>query len=177
MYSGLKIHIFYLSPMTLKPIRTLLIPCLFMLAFGTVGQTIEGNKMDQLDFMIGEWIGTSTVYEDGAISKKGSAYQKISYDLNRSIIVIELSSEFLQLHTIIRYDEQDETYYYYPFSERGTNRYRAEYEDEKLTVWSSESNRFIFSKPSEITFREYGERLVDGQWVKYFEDNFQIVPD
>ena len=132
--------------------------------------------MDQLDFMIGEWIGTSAVYEDRAISKKGSAHQKISYDVNRSIVVIELSSAFLQLHTIIRYDAEDDTYYYYPFSERGTNRYPAEYKDGKLTVWSSETNRFIFSNPSAGTFREYGERLVDGQWVKYFEDNFQLVP-
>lgn len=131
--------------------------------------------MDQLDFMIGEWVGTSRVYENGAVAKEVPAFQKINYDLNRSIIVIELRSELLLLHTIIRYDEKDETYYYYPFSERGTNRYPAEYNDGQLTVWSSDTNRFIFGNPSEGTFREYGERLIDGQWVKYFEDNFKLT--
>ncbi len=140
------------------------------------GQTEEENKMDQLAFMVGEWIGTSTIYEEGVVSQQVPAFQKISYDLNGNIIVIELHSELLQLHTIIRYDKTDDTYYYYPFSERGTNRYPAELTEGQLTVWSSETNRFIFSSPSKGTFQEYGERLIDGQWVKYFEDNFQLVP-
>lgn len=149
---------------------------LFLLVHTAPGQTKEVNKMDQLAFMVGEWIGTSTIYEDGAITQQVPAFQKISYDLDTSIIVIELHSELLQLHTIIHYDEQDKTFYYYPFSKRGTNRYPAEYQDGQLTVLSSDTNRFIFSNPSEGTFQEYGERLINGQWVKYFEDNFRLVP-
>ena len=131
--------------------------------------------MDQLGFMIGEWIGTSAVYENGVKSREVPAFQKISYDLNRSIIVIELRSELLQLHTIIRYDETDKTYYYYPFSQGGTNRYPAHIKDGKLVVQSSETYRFIFGNPSNGSFRQYGERLIDGEWVKYFEDNFKLA--
>lgn len=140
------------------------------------GQSEKQEKMEQLSFMVGEWIGTSTIYENGTVSKAVPAFQRISYGLNKSIIVIELHTELLQLHTIIRYAEHDGTYYYYPFSERGTNRYPAEYKDGQLTVWSSETNRFIFGNPSEGSFREYGERLVEGKWVKYFEDNFKLAP-
>ncbi|MGY3795737.1 hypothetical protein [Aquimarina sp. 433] len=129
--------------------------------------------MELLDFMIGEWIGTSTIYENGKVTKQGSAYQHISYDLEKSILVIKLNSEFLQLHTIIYYDEKDNTYYYYPFSKRGVRKYPAAYEDGKLIVRSNETNRFIFCRTKEGGFREYGEKLVDGKWVKYFEDNFK----
>ncbi|NER12037.1 hypothetical protein GWK08_01165 [Leptobacterium flavescens] len=131
--------------------------------------------MEKLNFMIGNWVGTSTVYDKGEVSKQVPAYQKISYDLNKSIVVIELHSELLQLHTIIYYDEKDKTYYYNPFSERGVRKLPAEYKDGQFIVNSSDTNRFIFGRTSENGFREYGERLVDGKWVKYFEDNFKDI--
>lgn len=136
-------------------------------------QNEKQEKMELLNFMVGEWIGTSKIYDNGKLSKEGSAYQKINYDLDKSILVIELNTEFLQLHTIIYYDEKDATYYYYPFSKRGVSKYPAEYKDGKLIVNSSESNRFIFSTTSEGGFREYGESLIEGKWVKYFEDSFK----
>lgn len=129
--------------------------------------------MAKLDFLIGEWIGTSSIYKDGVLSKQGAAYEKISYDLDANILVIELNSEFLQLHTIIRYDEDNQTYYYYPFSKGGTNRYPASYHGGQLVVSSSATKRFIFSSTDEGGFTEYGEELIDGVWVKYFEDVFQ----
>lgn len=138
-----------------------------------LSQSLKQEKMELLSFMIGEWIGTSTVYKDGVISKKGSAYEKISYDLDKSILVIELNSEFLQLHTIIYYDEKDQIYYYYPFSKNGARKYPAEYKDGQLVVQSSDKNRFIFSKTPEGGFKEYGEQLVNGKWRIYFEDNFK----
>ena len=66
-----------------------------------LSQNVKQEKMELLRFMTGEWIGTSIAYKDGVVSKKGSAYEKITYDLDKSILVIELNSEFLQLHTII----------------------------------------------------------------------------
>ncbi len=136
-------------------------------------QSAAKDKMALLNFMTGEWIGTTAAYVDGSISKQGAAYEHIYYDLDSSIIVIQLNSEFLQLHTIIRYDEQDATYYYYPFYKRGTNRYPASYQNGSLVVKSSDTKRFIFSATDEGGFREYGEELIDGTWVKYFEDIFQ----
>ena len=83
-------------------------------------QSIKKEKMRQLDFMVGEWIGTSTIYEDGVVTKQVPAFEKISYDLDSSILVVELKSELLQLHTIIYYNDAEGTYYYHPFSKKGS---------------------------------------------------------
>ncbi|GAB5464648.1 MAG: hypothetical protein Kapaf2KO_00840 [Candidatus Kapaibacteriales bacterium] len=129
--------------------------------------------MELLNFMVGEWIGTSKVYENGVVSKECSAYQEIAYDLEKSILVIKLNSEFLKLHTIIYYDDNDKKYYYYPFSKKGVNRYPAEYHDGKLIVWNSDKKRYIFRSIPDGGFQEYGEQIIEGQWVKYFEDTFK----
>lgn len=138
-----------------------------------LGQTLKQKKMKQLSFMIGEWIGTSKVFMNGTVSNEGSAYQKVNYDLDKSILVINLNSEFLQLHTIIYYDESEEKYYYYPFSKNGVRRYPAEYKNEQLIVWKNEKERYIFSQTQEGGFQEYGEQFINGKWVKYFEDSFK----
>ena len=135
-------------------------------------QELKREKMEQLSFLVGEWIGTSKVFENGVLAKEGSAYEKISYDLDRSILVIELNTEFLQLHTIILYDELDQKYYYHRFSKEGAARYSAEYKDGQLIVWRDESTRFIFRSIPDGGFQEYGEQLIDGKWIRTFEDTF-----
>lgn len=137
------------------------------------GQNKKQQKMEQLSFMVGEWIGTSKIYKDGVVSKEGTAYQKINYDLSKNLLVIELNTEFLQLHTIIYYDTEDDTYYYYPFSKRGVSKYPALYKDKKFIVKSSEKNRFVFGRTKDGGFREYGEKLINGKWTIYFEDVFK----
>lgn len=137
----------------------------------SLAQTEKELKMQELSFMIGDWVGTSTTYEKGDIKDKVPAYQKISYDLDSTIIVIELHSALLQLHTIVYYDEDKRKYSYNPFSKNGVRQLPAELIDGKLVVNASESKRFIFMR-TESGFREYGENLVDGVWQKYFEDNF-----
>ncbi len=129
--------------------------------------------MAQLSFLIGEWVGISKIYENGVVTKQGSAYEKISYDLDKSILVIELNTEFLQLHTIILYDEGDQTYYYYRFSKGGVARYTAELKDGQLIVWRDEKTRFFFGGIPEGGFQEYGEQLINGKWTKLFEDTFK----
>ena len=158
---------------TLKYCLILLLCCVSQWAYSQSSQQDAKQHMKQLSFLTGEWIGTSTAYEDGEIAKQGAAYEHIYYDLDSSILVIQLNSEFLQLHTIIRYDEDDETFYYHPFYKRGTNRYPASMQDGQLVVRSSETKRFIFTSTEDGGFREYGEQLVDGTWVKYFEDTFK----
>lgn len=128
--------------------------------------------MEQLNFMIGEWVGTSKVYENGIVTKQGSAYENISYDLDKSILVIELNTEFLQLHTIVIYDEKDHKYYYHRFSKGGAARYPAEFKDGQLLVWKDEKTRFFFGRTPEGGFQEYGEQLINGKWIKIFEDTF-----
>lgn len=144
-----------------------------LLCSSILAQNIKEEKMNDLSFMVGDWVGTSSVYKEGKISKQVPAFQKISYDISKHIIVVELHSSLLQLHTIIYYDEKDEQYYYYPFSKRGVSKSPASYQDGKLVVQPNKNTRFIFSKTSENTFQEYGEKLIDGTWVKTFEDNFE----
>ena len=129
--------------------------------------------MEQLNFMIGEWVGTTKVYENGVVARQGSAYENISYDLDQSILVIELNTEFLQLHTIINYDENDQKYYYYRFSKGGAARYPAEYKDGQLIVWRDKNTRFFFGRTPEGGFQEYGEQLINGEWEIFFEDTFK----
>ena len=128
--------------------------------------------MEQLSFLIGEWIGTSKIYENGVVVRQCSAYEKISYDLGGSILVIELNTEFLQLHTIVSYDEKDQKYYYHRFSKDGAAVYPAEYKDGQLIVWKDEKTRFFFGSTADGGFQEYGEQLINGEWTKTFEDTF-----
>ena len=129
--------------------------------------------MEQLSFLVGEWVGTSKIYENGILTKQGSAYEKIYYDLNKSILVIELNTEFLQLHTIVNYDQKDKKYYYHRFSKEGFAKYPAELKDGKLIVWRDKKTRFFFGKTSEGNFQEYGEQMINGKWIKTFEDTFK----
>lgn len=137
-----------------------------------IAQNNQQAQMQRLNFMVGEWIGTSKLYQEGKVMKEIPAFEHIQYDVDQHLLVIQLNSESLQLHTIIRYDEQDSTFYYYPFSKGGTGRYPAEFRDGQLVVKSSETRRFIFSPIAEGGFREYGEELINGRWVMYFEDVF-----
>ena len=131
------------------------------------------EKMEQLSFLVGEWIGTTQVFENGVVVKEGAAFEKISYDLGGSILVIELNTEFLQLRTIVTYDEKDQKYYYHRFSKDGAAVYPAEFKDGQLVVWRDDKTRFFFGSTPAGDFREYGEKLIDGEWIKYFEDNFK----
>jgi hypothetical protein len=128
--------------------------------------------MEQLSFLVGEWVGTSKIIENGVVTKQCAAYERISYDMDRSILVIELNTELLQLHTIVLYNEEDQTYYYHRFSKDGAARYPAEYKDGQLIVWRDEKTRFFFGGTPDGGFQEYGEKLIDGEWTRYFEDTF-----
>ena len=150
--------------------------CFVLLLFlGNSGfaQDLKQEKMEQLSFLIGEWVGISKIYKNGVVTKEGPAYEKISYDLDKSILVIELNTEFLQLHTIVLYDEEDHTYYYYRFSKEGAARYDAEFNNGQLIVWKDEKTRFFFGKSPEGGFQEYGEQFINGEWMKIFEDTFK----
>lgn len=145
----------------------------FLLFFKAgLAQNEQKAKMKALSFMIGDWVGTSTSYDQGLITDQVPAFQKISYDLDSTILVVELHSQTLQLHTIIYYDETEGQYYYYPFSKEGVRKLPAANRDGKFVVNANPTTRFVFSRTSENGFQEYGEKLVDGQWEKYFEDNF-----
>ena len=150
--------------------------CLVIMFFtndSVVGQTSRQEKMEQLNFMIGEWVGISTTYQNDTIVKQVPAMEKISYRLDKNIITIDLQSETLKLHTVIYYDDKDEKYYYNSYYKEGTGKYPAEYKDGKFIVSPNKSKRFIFHLTPKGNFQEYGEKFENGEWIKYFEDNFK----
>ena len=53
-----------------------------------LGQTSSQEQMEKLNFMIGEWIGVSTTYQNDTIAKQVSAAEKISYKLNKNLFTI-----------------------------------------------------------------------------------------
>ncbi|MDO1499913.1 hypothetical protein Q2T40_07200 [Winogradskyella maritima] len=129
--------------------------------------------MSQLNPLVGEWIGQSTTYKGGKAIKTVPAFEKISYGLDGHILTIDLDSEALQLHTVIYYDETDDTFYYNPFYKTGSAKYRAEFKDGQLIVWPTETKRFIFGINDEGQFVEYGETFQNGEWTVYFKDVFK----
>lgn len=137
------------------------------------GQTVATEKMKALSFMVGDWQGISTSYENDTISNQVSAAESISFKLDKNIITIDLKSETLQLHTVIYYDEKKGTYFYNPFYIGGTGKFPAQFTDGQLIVSPSDTKRFVFELTAEGKFHEYGEKLVDGKWIKYFEDIFE----
>ena len=146
---------------------------LFLLFFMTTsvsGQTVTQEKMAKLSFMVGEWIGTSTAFKNDTIAKQVPAFEHVAYKLAKNIITIDLNSASLQLHTVIYFDTEADTYYYTPYYERGSKRYKGEYKDGKFLVWFSPEKRLTFTLTPAGHFQEYGETLKDGVWHKYFED-------
>ncbi len=129
------------------------------------------DKMGALNFMIGNWVGTSKSFENGKLISEVSAYQEIQYNLDRHIIEINLKSESLQLHTIIGYDEEDSTYFYIPFSKKGSRKLTANVENGQFIVHANATTRFVFEK-TEKGFTEYGEKWMDEGWQIYFKDEF-----
>ncbi len=145
---------------------------LIFLSHSVWTQTIQQEKMEQLSYLVGEWVGTTKIYENGAVAKEGAAYEHISFDLDKSILVIELNTEFLQLRTIITYDVDDQLYHYNRFSKDGSAVYPAKFENGALIVMRDEKTRFFFTSTEDGGFQEYGEQLINGKWVRTFEDTF-----
>ena len=158
--------------MNLQILKSILFALILPFCIPLLGQTVQQEKMDPLSFMVGEWLGTSTTYDSGKVTQQVPAFQEIEYDLNQSILVIKLNSSTLKLHTIIHYSVKDSTYYYTAFSEKGGGKLPATFSNSKFVVHASENRRYIFERYGADGFREYGEKRINGVWVKYFEDVF-----
>jgi len=153
---------------------------IILLLFGSIsvmGQTQEQNNMEQLNFMIGEWIGVSSIMDNDTILKQGPIFEKIEYKLDKNLITIDLNSSMLQLHTVIYYDVDDKKYYYCPYSKgKAGGKYPGEFKDEKFIVWFNENYKLVFQLTPEGDFIEYGEKFKNGLWVKNFKDVLKKAP-
>ncbi|WP_276391869.1 hypothetical protein [Eudoraea chungangensis] len=147
---------------------------LFVCQF-SYGQSTFQLEMQKLHFMVGDWVGTASTIENGEIIATVPAFEKISYKLDGSLLTIDLHSEKLQLHTVIYYDEEEQTYFYNPFYKNGSAKYKAKYQEGKFIVAPSKTKRFVFSLNEAGEFVEYGETLKNGKWLKYFEDTFKNI--
>lgn len=146
----------------------------FLIAIPTIicAQHTREEMMPQLDFLTGNWVGNATTIKNDTIATNHPAFERIQYGLDGNILIIDLHSKPLQLHTIIYYDDKDQCFYYNPFYKSGAGKYPAQLVSGQLVVYASDTKRFIFSVNDSGKFIEYGEQLVDGKWQKYFEDVF-----
>ena len=139
-------------------------------------QTTEKRALAQLAFLVGDWIGTSSSFKSGKTNTV-VVREEVSYELDQELIVLRVKSPSIKLHTIIQYSQKDNCYYYHPFSQRGSGKYKGDFIDDKFIVHFDKKRRLVFEKTSKNGFREYGETLKDGHWVKYFEDNLLPISD
>lgn len=151
---------------------SIIIGACFLLFNTAFAQTEKTLPMQKLDFLIGNWVGTSREMNADSILSETPAHQKIQYQLDGSIITIDLGSESLSLHTVITYDSSKQCYWYHSFSKNGARIYEARLDNGRLVVTPNDEVRFIFSAFGDDGFREYGEKKKDGKWIKYFEDTF-----
>ena len=140
-------------------------------------QTEEQKAMAKLSFMIGDWKGTGSS-QPANENKSYNVLTKVRYDLDGELLVLQHRSErdgkeVLSLHTIIYYHKEEKQYYYYAFRRTGVRPFTGQVIDGKLICTIGDNYRLTFQRTEEGYFNEFGERLIDGKWVKNFEDLLQ----
>lgn len=152
---------------------------LLILILGLNAQTLfaqseEKKAMAKLSFMVGDWKG-----EGKSFSTNGETIsqvkEQVRYDLDGEILVLRVRNSrdgetTLKLHTIIYYNKEDGYYYYNAFRKSGARPFKGKVENGKFVCSINGNYRLTFQKTEEGAFNEYGERLIDGKWVKNFED-------
>lgn len=157
------------NSMTKKLIYLTLLVFLSFMSNDLLAQMTERQQLAKLSFLMGDWSGTSTVYnKDDTIQHK--VQESVKYILGGDAITIDVASSAINLHTLITYSLKDECYYYEPFDRTGASKHKGFLVDNKFRVSFNPTNRLTFEKTLNGEFHEYGEALVDGKWIKYFED-------
>ena len=142
----------------------------FFSAKASHAQTTEKEAMAKLSFLMGNWKGESNAYLPDGNKKTIEVVARVQYEMDGNLLVLNVKSSSLQLHTVINYDLKGQQYFYTPFTKKGGNKYRGEYVDGRFLVWFSDTRRLTFERTEAGLFHEYGENLKDGKWSKYFED-------
>lgn len=139
-----------------------------------LAQTTEAEALSKLSFVVGDWLGVSSSYKNGEIIKSIPVREKVTYQLEGNLINIVVSSPALKLQTIVRYSVDDGKYYYHPFTKNSTGEYEGYLEGEKFIVKISQTYRLTFER-TDTGFREFGTKLVKGEWVKNFQDDLYDI--
>ena len=70
--------------------NSILILLIIFAITSAMGQNLRKEKMAQLDFLIGDWVGVSASFENGIKKQEIPAFEKIAYQLDGHIITIDL---------------------------------------------------------------------------------------
>ncbi|MFY0630276.1 MAG: hypothetical protein JXR05_07830 [Flavobacteriaceae bacterium] len=162
------------NTMQTKHIITIFIICFFVNTSITFAQTSEQKAMKKLSFMVGDWKGSGTSYPKET-SKPYDVMSTVHYDLDGELIVLRHRSKrggktVLALHTLIYYNKEDGYYYYNAFRKNGARPFKCKVNDGKLICEINGNYRLTFQRTQKGKFNEFGQRLVNGKWVKNFED-------
>jgi hypothetical protein len=133
-------------------------------------QTIQQEKMKDLSFMAGDWVGTSkSIAEQETHSIP--AYQNIQYKIH-NIISFNLFSKRLLLHTVIYYDEKEDTYYYSPYFKTGASTHRGKVYDNKFWVYFSDTKAYVAVVDEKDTVRQVSVLVGHGvdDWIAVNDD-------
>ena len=143
----------------------------------TYSQTEEQKAMAKLSFLIGDWKGTGTSYPLDN-NEPYNVLSSVRYDLNGELLVLRHRSKrdgdtLLALHTIMYYNKKDGFYYYNAYRGSGARPFKCQLNNNEFICEINGDYRLTFKRTENGEFNEFGQRLVDGEWVKNFEDILQ----
>ncbi len=136
----------------------------------SIAQNTEKEAMAKLSFLMGNWKGESNIYQADGNKRSTEVVENVHYELDGNLLILNVKSSAIALHTIINYDLKEKQYYYTPFTKNGGNKHKGQFVDGRFIVWFSDSRRLVFERTESGLFHEYGENFKDGKWSKYFED-------
>ena len=146
------------------------------LASSTVvcAQSVEQKAMKKLSFLIGDWKGSGTSYPKEE-NKPYDVVSTVRYDLDGELLVLRHRSKrgnktLLALHTLIYFNKEDGFYYYNAYRKNGARPFKCKLNEGKFNCEINGNYRLTFQKTKEGAFNEFGQRLIDGKWIKNFED-------
>lgn len=133
--------------------------------------------MAKLSFMIGDWKGEGSSYPKAG-NEPYQVLSKVRYDLDGELLVLRHrstrnDSTLLALHTIMYYNKEDGYYYYNAYRRSGARPFQCQLKDDQFICEINGNYRLTFQRTENGEFNEFGERLVEGEWVKNFEDILQ----
>lgn len=144
--------------------------------------TEEQIAMQKLSFLMGNWSGKGTSYDQLGKASDYFDTENIWYDVKESILVIQANGykderHTYSLHTIVHYDEAAKHYWYQPFTAKGARKYRCDLNNKKLLCHNeNDTFRLTFQRLENGQWNEFGERKdQNDKWFKSFETKLDPV--
>ena len=137
--------------------------------------SVQQTEMAKLDFLVGHWAGEGKSYDGDGESSTYYDTEDVWFDVQGGVLVIQArgfkeGEQFYGIHTLIYYDEEAKHYWYNPYTDKGARRFACELKDKQFVCFTEDKSfRLTFRRTSTGQWNEFGERLVNGQWIKTFE--------